>query len=403
MAQAPTRAAGLNTWCEVDVEALAANVRTFRNRLAQGALLGVVVKSNAYGHGLAGASRAFAAAGADWLVTNTVDEAVALRRARLNVPIYITGYVSPSQAHLVAEAQARVVVYDPDVLGALAAAGAAAGWEIPLHIKIETGNHRQGLEVPDALALAARAQALAEDTGGVRLEGLATHFADVEDTTDHRFARLQRDRFQEAGRAFEAAGFRGLMRHASNSAATILWPESHLSLARVGIASYGLWPSTETYATMLQAHATGAEVGQGGGRFVPALQPALTWRARVAQVKDVPRGGFVGYGRTYRATSPSRLAVIPVGYYEGYDRRLSNLAHVLIAGERAPVRGRVCMNMIMADVTHIPGVRAGDVATLLGADGDEAVTADQLAAWMHTINYEVVSRIHPDVPRIHLA
>jgi len=393
----------MNTWCEVDVEALAANVRTFRNRLARGSLLGIVVKSNAYGHGLAGASRAFVAAGADWLITNTVGEAVALRRARFDVPIYVTGYVSPAQAHLVAESQARVVVYDAEVVRALAAAGAAAGWVVPVHIKIETGNHRQGLEVGDALALAALVRSLAETGGGVRLEGIATHFADVEDTTDHRFARLQRDRFEEAARAFEAAGFHDLMRHASNSAATILWPETHLSLARVGIASYGLWPSTETYATMLQAHATGAQVGRGGGRFVPVLEPALTWRARVAQVKDVPRGGFVGYGRTYRATSPSRLAVVPVGYFEGYDRRLSNLAHVLIDGERAPVRGRVCMNMIMVDVTHIPNVRAGDVVTLLGADGDEAVTADQLAAWMHTINYEVVSRIHPDVPRLHLA
>ena len=145
--------------------------------------------------------------------------------------------------------------------------------------------------------------------------------------------------------------------------------------------------------TALQAHA------RGEGGLLPTLRPAMSWRARIVQVKSVPAGAYVGYGRTYRTTHSSRIAVVPVGYHEGYDRRLSNLGHVLIRGVRAPIRGRVCMNMTMVDVTHVPKARAGDIATLLGDDGDESITAERLSDWMGTINYEAVSRIHPTIER----
>ena len=168
---------------------------------------------------------------------------------------------------------------------------------------------------------------------------------DIEDTTDHRFAGEQSEGFAEARRAFVDAGLEPSMTHAANSAATILWPHVHGDLVRVGISAYGLWPSSETYATALQVHAH----DQTG--FVPKLTPAMRWCARIAQVKDVPAGGFVGYGRTFRATHPMRIGVLPVGYHEGYDRRLSNLAHGLLSGARVPVRGRVCMNMTMIDLT----------------------------------------------------
>jgi alanine racemase len=140
-----------------------------------------------------------------------------------------------------------------------------------------------------------------------------------------------------------------------------------------------------------------------GDGFVPNLQPVLSWRSRIVQVKDVPVGGYVSYGRTFRATYPMKVAVLPLGYHEGYDRRLSNLSYVLINGMRSPVRGRICMNMFMVDVTHIPKVEVGSIATLLGADGEEQITAEQLATWMGTINYEVVARIHASQPRILMA
>jgi len=281
------------------------------------------------------------------------------------------------------------VLYDADVALALAKAGREIGHSVLVHLKIETGTHRQGLHAKEALKLAQ----LVDQLEGVDLEGIATHYADIEDTTDHRFALEQLAQLQAAHRLFKEAGLEVPMMHSANSAATILWNQTHASLVRVGLAAYGLWPSKETYAKVLQVSAT-----EGDG-FVPNLQPVLSWRSRVVQVKEVPTGGYVSYGRTFRATYPMRVAILPLGYHEGYDRRLSNLAYVLINGMRSPVRGRICMNMFMVDVTHIPQVEVGTVATLLGIDGEEQITAEQLASWMGTINYEVVARIHPSQPR----
>lgn len=378
-----------SSWCEISAPAIRSNISMLRQRIAEDVLLGVVVKADGFGHGMIPCAEAFLDAGADWLIVNFAYEAAALRQAEISAPIYICGNVSTAQAKTVAQARARVVLYDREVACALAQAGRETGHPVPVHLKLETGTHRQGLPLKEALALAQFVSQL----DGIVLEGLATHYADIEDTTDHRFARQQLTLLQEGYQAFRQAGFELPMIHSANSAATILWPETHGSMVRVGLAAYGLWPSTATYATVLQTYAA-----RGEG-FIPNLQPVLSWRARVVQVKEVPAGGYIGYGRTFRATHPMRIAVLPLGYHEGYDRRLSNLGHVLINGKRSPVRGRICMNMTMVDVTHIPDVQVGTVATLLGSDGDECVSAEQLAAWMGTINYEVVSRIHPSQPR----
>ncbi|PIE18503.1 MAG: alanine racemase [Proteobacteria bacterium] len=384
---------GALTWCEVSRSALAHNVRELRRCLDPGVRLGVVVKSDAYGHGLVGAAEAFKGAGADWLVVNALSEAERLRAAGVTGPIYVCGYLPPERAAAAVAADVRLVVYDPVVVDALGAAARAAGRAVPLHVKVETGNHRQGLDLAGAVALATRIAA----TEGVTLEGLATHYADIEDTTNHRFALVQLARFDQAAAALREAGLAAPITHSANSAATILWGKTHGALVRVGISAYGLWPSTETYAAALALKRCDRE---GRGRYIPALRPALAWRARIAQIKPVPTGGYVGYGRTFRATHDMRVAVLPVGYYEGYDRRLSNLGHALVDGVRAPIRGRVCMNMTMIDVTHIPGARAGGVATLLGPDGEERISAEDLAGWMGTISYEAIARIHPAIPRV---
>jgi len=381
--------AALATWCEISASALAHNLTMLRQHLSPQARLGAVVKSNAYGHGVAIAARAFLEAGADWLIVNSAREAVELRSLEPHVPIYVCGPVLPFEAAQLVAADARTVCYDPRQVEALGAAARGAGTIARLHLKVETGNNRQGLGLDAAIALGKTIAA----TPGCELEGIATHYADIEDTTEHRFARAQLEAFEAARAAFESAGLDVPMAHSANSAATILWPETHGDLVRPGIATYGHWPSTETYATALS----------GGTSFVPELRPALSWRARIAQIKDVPADQYVGYGRTYRTTHDSRIAVLPVGYFEGYDRRLSNIAYVLIEGRRAPVRGRVCMNMIMVDVTHIADVTVDSVATLIGRDGDENVSPEQLAGWMGSINYEVLSRIHPSIPRVQVA
>jgi alanine racemase len=322
----------------------------------------------------------------DWLIVNFAAEATAVRALGLSaVPLYVCGTWFPIDAEALVAARARAVVVDDAQLAALSAASASAGVTTPVHVKIETGTHRQGLAVDRAIALARRAATLP----GLSLEGITTHFADIEDTTDHGFADRQLEGLLQARAAFEAAGLPAPLLHAANSAATILDARTHGQLVRVGIAAYGLWPSKETLTAFRERRA---------GTTPPSLAPVLSWRARLAQVKDVPAGGYVGYGRTWRATRPSKIAVLPVGYHEGYDRRLSNSAHVLVRGVRAPVRGRVCMNMTMVDVTDVPDVAVGDVATLLGSDGDERVSAEQLAAWMGTIHYEVVARIHGGQP-----
>lgn len=374
-------------WCEVSRDALVGNFGEFRRLVGTGCRLAPVVKSNAYGHGLELAARVFQEGGADALCVNDVWEAECLRESGIRAPLVILGNVSPDQAEAVAVAGAEVVAYDGGFLKALDRAGRAAGRPVEVILKLETGTNRQGVGLEEARVLVTMAAGL----DGVRIAGLSTHFADIEDTTDHAFAREQLARFNEVAGELRSAGLGSILRTVGNSAATILWPEAHLDMVRVGIGAYGMWPSTETFVT--------AALTQ---RNQLALRPALTWKTRVAQVKDVPAGEFVSYGRTYRTTHPTRLAVLPVGYYDGYDRGVSNMAWVLIKGQRAQVRGRVCMNMIMVDVTDIPGVGPGDVAVLLGSDGDESIPAEQFAVWAGTINYEVTTRIAESVPRIEI-
>ena len=224
---------------------------------------------------------------------------------------------------------------------------------------------------------------------GLIIEGLTTHFADVEDTTDHSFAEGQIEGLAIAVSNAREQGIEVPMVHAANSAATLMWPETHSGLVRVGIAAYGLWPSKETYAAALQR-----------SREVAQLSPVLSWKARIAQIKEVPEGGYIGYGRTFRATHSMRIGIVPLGYYEGYDRRLSNLGHVLVEGVRAPVRGRVCMNMFMIDLTHVESVHLGQIVTLMGQDGEETVSAEMWGDWLGSIHYEAISRIHTDQVRL---
>ena len=377
------------TWVEIDAAALRANIAAIKARLAPGSRMAAVVKSNAYGHGLTPCAELLLEAGCDWLVVNTLDEAEDLRRLGLEAPVYICGPVFAEQAPRLAATGARAVLYDGETARAIQEAAVAAGVRVKVHLKVETGTNRQGLSISAAIDLGFFIQGLSH----VKIEGLTTHFADIEDSTDHRFAQEQLEALLQARRAFAEAGIAVPMAHAANSAAALLWPETHLDMVRVGIAAYGLWPSRETYATALQR-------AGDRGESMAQLQPVMAWKARIAQVKEVPAGEYIGYGRTFRATHPLRLAVLPVGYYEGYDRRLSNIGHVLVNGVRAPVRGRVCMNMFMVDISDIPVVEVGAVATLLGRDGDEAVDASMWAGWMGSIHYEAVSGVLGAIPRL---
>ena len=384
-----------NTWLEIDSRALAHNLGVLRSAAARAGgepILCVMVKGNAYGHGLVLAAREFLLAGAHWLAVHDLAEVIALREAGITAPIYVVGYLAPQQAEVAVGLGARFVLYDAAVLVAAAAAARALGTEARVHVKIETGNNRQGLRHEAALALCRQVAA----TPGARLEGLATHFADIEDTTDHRFAQSQLARFRAtvAAIAAQRSAAEPLLVHASNSAALLLWPDVVGPMARFGIAAYGLWPSKETWLSVCQL-----------GQTPVQLRPALSWKTVIAQIHEVPIGEYVGYGRTWRAVRPTRVAVLPIGYHDGYDRGLSNLGKVLVSGLRAPVIGRVAMNMTMVDVTDSPGACVGAEVVLLGSqrtpdgsDGD-TISADEMAAWLGTIHYEVVTRIAERIER----
>ncbi len=375
----------LRSWCEVSQAALEANVNVLRRRLSPTAKLGVVVKSNAYGHGILLCAKVFLNAGVDWLIVNSIDEVETLREGDVEAPIYLCVQPAPFQADRVVKSGARVALCSLEVATAIAAAAQRQGRVVQCHIKVETGTNRQGVsgdELTDLVRLVGRLD-------GLIIEGLTTHFADVEDTTDHSFAEGQIKALATAVSTVREQGVEVPMVHAANSAATLMWPETHFDLVRVGIAAYGLWPSKETYVAALQR-----------SREVEQLSPALSWKARITQIKEVPEGGYIGYGRTFRAPHSMRIAIVPLGYYEGYDRRLSNLGHVLVEGVRAPVRGRVCMNMFMIDITHLEAAHLGQVVTLMGQDREEAVSAEMWGNWLGSIHYEVISRIHTDQVRL---
>jgi alanine racemase len=373
------------SWVEVDLPALRHNLGVFRSLLAPGARLLLVVKANAYGHGLTLVAGRAEECGADALGVHSLEEAASARAAGWRGMLLVLGYVPRVLLAEGADLEIDFTVYDPAVVSELDRIGRARGRPVPCHLKLETGTHRQGIAEEDLEAFLN----LFGESPGVRLRGISTHFANIEDTTDHGYARSQLERFLRMSEQVRRAGFEELLRHTACTAAVLTMPETGFEMARVGIGAYGIWPSRETLAAARTR-------GDGG----VLLRPVLRWMARIAQVKWVPAGAFIGYGCAYRTSHRTRIAVVPVGYSEGYDRSLSGLAHVLIRGSRAPVVGRICMNMFLCDVTDIEGAGAEDPVVLLGRDGAEEIRASDLAAMAQTIPYEIVSRISPALARV---
>jgi alanine racemase len=374
---------GAHTWIEVSRSALLHNLETLR-RHSGGALVAPVIKANAYGHGLELVAGVLAAAGVPRLCLNELEEASRLRALGLTLPLYVLGPTLPSDSPRVAALGCEVVVSSWAQLTALSAAGAAVGRPIGVHLKVETGTHRQG--VPPA-EIRSHLERLPE-LPGVRLVGLTTHLADVEDETESSFARVQLAAFDEVAASLPP----GVLRHVAASAGELLIPEARYDMVRPGIALYGLWPSEKTrIASEL--------LGERTATAPPIeLKPAMRWMTRVMQLRDAEKGAWVGYGRTSRLARATRLALLPVGYYDGWDRGLSGQGVVAIRGRLAPVVGRVAMNMTVVDVTDLP-VAEGDPVLLLGPDHDET-TADRVAERLGTIHYEVTTRIEARHPRL---
>lgn len=369
-------------WVELDREVPDHNLRELRKGLRKGTILCAVVKANAYGHGVKEMIPLLPSA--DWFAVNSLEEGVELREMAEKRPVLVLGHV-PLDA--LQEAVARnldFTVYNRETLEALAQLDLGSIGPARLHLKVETGTGRQGILPSEVKGFVGQLKSVA----GAKLVGVSTHFANIEDTLNHDYAQAQLDRFGDVLSILDRLDIKADFIHAAATAAGILFSKTHFNLVRAGIGIYGLWPSRETYLSTLLGH-----------RPVPDLRSVLTWKTRIVQIKNLPEGSYIGYGCTYRATRPIRVAVLPVGYAEGYDRKLGNAAYVLIRGKRAPVIGRVCMNLTMVDISDIPHAGLEEEVVLLGQDGEERVSAESMAEWAGTINYEIVTRISPLFPR----
>ena len=366
------------TWATVDLSAVRHNVRLVRGIIGEGADVAAVVKANAYGHGAPQVARAALEAGARVLVVASAQEGMELREAGLDAPILIIGASLPEDAEAIVANGLAAVLSPPPLLEALGAEARRQGRRARVHLMLDLGMRRVGVSVDEARALCLRLAAMPE----LDLEGLASHFpcADAADTGPSEAAIAEFERFRAE---LEALGLRPRWLHLANSAGLLRLPGSHFSLVRAGIMLYGL---------------AGAPLLAGLAPWLPVLE----WRTRVVCLRAVPAGTAVGYGHTYVTPAPTLLATLPVGYYDGFVRAYSSNADVLVRGRRAAVVGRVSMDYITADVGHIPGVAVGDVATLIGSDGDEWIAAEELAERRGSIPYEVTCALGPRVRRIYV-
>jgi alanine racemase len=368
-------------WIELNSKAPDHNVKELLRCTIPGVKLCAVVKSNAYGHGIA--QMVDLLPSAHWFGVNSLDEGLELRELGVTKPILLLGHVSLGRLNDAVNAGLRLTIFNRESISSLLKHKGGKK-SVRIHLKLETGTARQGIllgEIEDFVRDISQSNSLI-------LEGVSTHFANIEDTINHQYAEAQLKRFQDALTILRKLGENPPIIHTACTAAAILFPETHFSMIRAGIGIYGLWPSRETYLSAIM-----------GSLRIPDLKPVLTWKTRIVQIKTLEEGSFVGYGCTYKTLRRTKLAVLPVGYADGYDRSFGNRAYVLINGHRAPVIGRVCMNHCMIDITDLSGVNLEDELVLLGSSGSEKITAEDLAGWAGTINYEIVTRISPLLER----
>ena len=369
------------TWIEVSKSALLHNVKVFRKSIGKNVKIAAVVKANAYGHGLE-ETISLLKDKVDLFAVDSIKEALMVHKIDGSRPVLVLGYITLSDLSVSIENGISFVVYNIDTLKKIVLLNLKTPAKI--HLKIETGLNRQGIKKDE---LSKFLQFIKTHKKSFILEGVSTHFANIEDTLDPAFAKKQLGEFKEAVKIIKNNGFSPAMIHCAASAGVLLYPETHFSMVRVGFGIYGWWMSIETRVSILAQKRN------------LVLKPVLTWKSMVAQIKNLSVGESVSYGQTWFATRKTKIAVIPVGYSDGYDRRLSNIGRVIINGHYAMVVGRVAMNMIMADVTDIKDVKLEDEVALLGNMDGLKISADEIAKKIGTINYEVVARISPFIPR----
>ncbi len=364
-------------WAEIDLSALAANYRALARSLPAPAELLAVVKANAYGHGAVPVARSLAAQGCSFFGVAQITEAQELRRGKIRGRILVLSHLEAGEIPALFQSELTPVVDRIELARAISRVAQRRGRKnFPIHLKVDTGMGRLGLipaEIPRFLRDFRRLE-------NIRMEGIMTHLSEA---TDPVFTRFQRKEFQEAVRLFLDAGYHPLYTHSSNSAAVILRRIGGDNLVRTGLALYGAYPEKRLAKSGL------------------TLKPVLTWKTRIQQIKKIPPGYRVGYGKMSLNRSARAVAILPVGYADGYPRSLSNRAEVLVRGKRAPVIGSVCMDLTMVEVSGIPGVKVGDKVTLIGRDGRGEIRAEEMSAWAGTIPYEIFTSISGRVSRVY--
>ncbi len=364
-----------STWVEVDLRAIENNVRYFAEMSS--AQVMAVVKANAYGHGAIEVASAALRGGASWLGVARVEEALQLRQAGISAPILILGHTPKERVMEMIQSEIALTIWSLDQVDWVSETAMSQGLKAHLHIKVDTGMGRLGIPPIDVLPLVEAIEA----GPGVKLEGIFTHLARADEsdpsTTDH-----QLDYFQALIEELEDLGKKPPLVHCANSAAALKRMGAHLDLLRIGIAMYGLAPSSET-------------------KLPPVIRPALCWKSILAQVKKVPPGRGISYGHIYNTTHEERIGTIPVGYADGFRRVEGN--QVLVGGRSIPVVGRVTMDQIMVNLDNLPDAREGDEVLILGSQGDSRNCAEDIADRWGTINYEVTSGIAARVPRVYLS
>ena len=365
-------------WAEVDLDAVAANVALLAERCAPAALC-AVVKADGYGHGAAAVARAALGAGATWLAVALVEEGEALREEGIRAPVLLLSEPPAEAMAAVVAAGLTPTLYTGSGVAAAAKAAGTRRGPVAVHLKVDTGMHRVGADPPDVPALARAVRS----SPGLRLEGLWTHLAVADEPDQDDFTASQLARFEGVRDALAADGAVPGMLHAANSAAALAHPAARYDLVRCGIAVYGYAPRPGVVGPL-------------------DLRPALSLRARVSMVRTLDLGERISYGGRYAVPSPhSVVGTVPLGYADGVTRRLGEVgAEVLVGGRRRPVAGTVTMDQVMVDCGPGSGVRPGDEVVLLGRQGDEEITADEWAARLGTISYEVLCGIGPRVPRV---
>lgn len=368
------------TYVTVDIQAVKENFRQMEANLQPGTKMIAVVKADAYGHGAVPIARAIQENDRIWgYAVATAEEAFELREHGIQKPVLILGYTFPEHYEQLVSAQIRPAVWKLSHAQALSEAAVRLNRTLPIHLAVDTGMTRIGFpDREESVALIREIKALP----GLEIEGMFTHFARA-DEADTAPAQRQLQRYLDFLEILSREGISIPIRHCSNSAGIIRLPQANLDVVRAGITIYGIYPSDEVEREPVH------------------LQPVMEWKTHISYIKETGADVEVSYGGTFVTKEPARIATIPVGYADGYPRSLSGKGQVLIRGQRAPILGRICMDQFMVDVTHIPQADDGDEVTLLGAQGDERITADELGRLSGRFPYEFVCCISKRVPRVY--